>query len=187
MPVPIIAGAVGSGALPVVGKIVKGIAKVGSKVGGFFKKLFGGKKRRRKERLAAKANRIEKASDEILARTLQKLDEKAQIGEAQAKVRLARIEKQLARQGVTFDPGTQEAKFDLGSIFGIPGQFKKQRNPGVFAPPREEDFEFQNVTAAAVPVPVMAGGLGNLFRQPIVLIVLGLITFLLLRNPRRRR
>lgn len=122
MPVPILA---------VVPTIIGAVAKVGSKIGGFFKKLFGGKKRRKAARLADKQQRIEDSAKRVMAIKLAKLEEAANVGEAKAGVKLAKIERALARQGINFDPGVQDANLD-DLKFNIPQMFRKDRLPQVF-------------------------------------------------------
>jgi len=167
MPIPVLAA---------VPTIIGVVGKVGGKIGGFFKKLFGGKKRRRAERLAQKQQRIEDASNRVLAIQISKLEQKARIGEAKAGVKLARIEKQLARQGISFDPGVQDASLsDLGIT--IPPFFRNRRGPQVF-----QETPLPEFTAVGAPIPaVTAGGfnLQGLFKNPIMLVVLGVLAFLL--------
>lgn len=165
MPIPVLA---------IAPQVIGVIAKVGGKIGGFFKKLFGGKKRRKRERLAAKQQRIEDSANRVLAIQIAKLEEKAKLGEARARVKLARIEKQLARQGISFDPGVQDASLsDIGR--DIPASSRRRRNPQVFQ--ERAQPEFAPVLMAAVP-----GGAFNinqLFKNPIVLLIIGGIAFLL--------
>jgi len=167
MPIPILA------AVPTV---IGVIGKVGGKIGGFFKKIFGGKKRRKAARLAQKQQRLEEASNKVLATQISKLEQRARIGEAKAGVKLAKIEKQLARQGISFDPGVQDASLsDLS--FEVPGIFRKRRNPQVF-----QETPLPEFTPIGAPIPVMqAGGfnLQGLFKNPMMLIVLGVLAFLL--------
>jgi len=168
MPIPILAA---------VPTIIGVVGKVGGKVGGFFKKLFGGKKRRKAARLAKKQQRIEDAANAVLATQLSKLEQKARIGEAKAGVKLAKIEKQLARQGISFDPGIQDASLsDLS--FEIPGIFRKRRRPQVFQETPLPEFE---TIGAPIPPVVQAGAfnLQGLFKNPIMLVVLGVLAFLL--------
>jgi len=167
MPIPVLAA---------VPTIIGVVGKVGGAVGGFFKKLFGGKRKRRKARLAQKQQRLEDASNRVLATTISKLEEKARIGEAKAGVKLARIQKQLARQGISFDPGVQDASLsDLG--FEIPGIFRKRRNPQVFQETPQPTFDVPIVTAAVLPA--KAFNLGELFKNPMVLII-GVVLAILL-------
>jgi hypothetical protein len=174
MPVPILAA---SGALSLVGKIGTGVAKVGKKIGNFFGKLFGGKKKRKRQRAAAKANRIEKAANEVLARKVQKLEDQARLGEARAKVKLAKIEKQLAKQGISFDPGVQDATVSDVS-FNIPEIFQRRRGPGVFQERPEPDFPAGMAQATGTVRPA-AGGLGFRLTEPLVLLSIGAILLLL--------
>ena len=167
MPIPVLA------AVPTV---IGVIGKVGGKIGGFFKKLFGGKKRRKAERLAIKQQRIEDAANRVLAINIAKLEEKARIGEARAGVKLARIERQLARQGISFDPGVQDASLsDLG--IEIPSIFRKVRGPQVFQEKPLPTFDLPIVTAAVLPA--KAFNLQDLFKNPMMLIILGVLAFLL--------
>jgi len=156
MPIPILAA---------VPTIIGVVGKVGGKIGGFFKKLFGGKKKRRAARLAVKQQRIEDASNRVLANKIAKLELQANVGEAKAGVKLARIERQLARQGISFDPGVQDASLaDIGIT--IPDLFQRKRPPQIFqqAPIQAEPAV---VLAAAVPT----FNLQQLFKNPVVLII----------------
>jgi len=166
MPIPILAA---------VPTIIGVVGRVGGKIGGFFKKLFGGKKKRRAARLALKQQRIEDSSNRVLASTIAKLEQKAAIGEATAGVKLARIQRQLARQGISFDPGVQDASLsDLGIT--IPDLFQRKRNPQVFQEPQAARFG-PPVLAAAVP---MAGfNLQAFFAKPMNLILVGVALLLL--------
>jgi len=167
MPIPILAAAPA---------IVGVIGKVGGAVGGFFKKLFGGKKRRKAARLAQKQQRLEDASNKVLATTIAKLEQKARLGEARAGVKLARIQKQLARQGISFDPGVQDASLsDIG--FEIPSIFRRGRPPQVFQETPQPTFDVPIVTAAVLPA--KAFNLGELFKNPMVLII-GVVLAILL-------
>jgi len=157
MPIPLLA------AVPTV---IGVIGKVGGKIGGFFKKLFGGKKKRKAARLALKQQRIEDASNRVLANKIAKLELAANVGEAKAGVKLARIQKQLARQGISFDPGVQDATLsDLG--IRIPDLFQRTRNPQVFQQPQPAQ-QPELVLAAAVPGTF---NLQQLFKNPVVLII----------------
>lgn len=176
MPVPVLAI---SSALGVVGKIGKGVVKVGSKVVGFFKKLFGGKKRRRRQRAADKQTRLENSANEILANKLAKLEEQRLLGQAQAGVKLARIQKQLARQGISFDPTALDGTLsDLK--FDIPELFERRRAPQQFQQ-IEAIAELPGIMQAGVTAPVLGGGfnLQTFFKNPMnILIAVGV--FLLL-------
>lgn len=167
MPVPLLA---------IVPKVVGVIAQVGGKIGGFFKKLFGGKKRRKAARLAKKQQRLEDASNRVLATTIAKLEEKARLGEARARVKLAKIEKQLARQGISFDPGVQDASLSDISI-EIPTIFQRRRIPQVFQQIPQPTFDVPIVTGAVLPA--KAFNLEGIFKNPIMLIILGVLAFLL--------
>jgi len=167
MPIPVLAA---------VPTIIGVVGKVGGAVGGFFKKLFGGKKRRKAARLAQKQQRIEDSANRVLAIQIAKLEEKARVGEAKAGVKLARIQKQLARQGISFDPGVQDASLsDIG--FDIPGIFRNVRGPQVFQEKPQPTFDVPIVTAAVLPA--KAFNLGELFKNPMMLIILGVLAFLL--------
>lgn len=166
MPVPILA---------VVPTVIGAIAKVGSKIGGFFKKLFGGKKKRRAARLATKQQRIEDSAKRVLAEKVAKLELAANVGEAKAGVKLAQIERQLARQGISFDPGVQDATLsDLG--LRIPEIFHKVRIPQVF-----QQGQLSNGQQFAGAVPLQASvvpfNLGQFFSKPvnILLVVVGVL------------
>jgi len=167
MPIPVLAA---------VPTIIGVVGKVGGAVGGFFKKLFGGKKRRKAARLAQKQQRLEDASNRVLATTIGKLEEKARVGEAKAAVKLARIQKQLARQGISFDPGVQDASLSDLSL-AIPGIFQRRRIPQVFQEKPQPTFDVPIVTAAVLPA--KAFNLQELFKNPIVLIIIGVIAFML--------
>ncbi len=167
MPIPILA------AVPTVLGIV---GKVGKKVGGFFKKLFGGKKKRKAARLAVKQQRIEDASNRVLANKIAKLELAANVGEAKAGVKLARIEKQLARQGISFDPGVQDASLsDIG--INIPDLFQRKRPPQIF----QEQPVPQLAGTGAVPLQASVPGfdLGTFFSKPMNLIIVGIGLLLL--------
>jgi len=168
MPVPVLA------AIPAV---VGVLGKVGSKVGGFFKKLFGGKKKRRAARLAAKQQRIEDASNKVLANKIAKLEQQANVGEAKARVKLARVEKQLARQGISFDPGVQDASLsDIG--IRIPNLFNRKRNPQVFQQgPAAGDPQFTG--AVPLQASVAPFNLQTFFSKPINLVLVGIGIILL--------
>jgi len=96
------------------------------------------------------------------------LEEKARVGEAKAGVKLARIKKQLARQGISFDPGVQDASLSDISI-AIPGIFSNRRNPQVFQERPQPTFDLPIVTAAVLPA--KAFNLNELFKNPVVLII----------------
>jgi len=167
MPVPVLAA---------VPAIIGVIGKVGGKIGGFFKKLFGGKKKRKAARLAAKQQRIEDAAKKVLAVKIAKLEQQANIGEAQAGVKLARIERQLARQGINFDPGVQDATLsDLGRA--IPGLFRKVRKPQEF----QQGVALDPVFTGAVPLQASVApfNLQAFFSKPMNLIIVGIGLLLL--------
>jgi len=166
MPIPVLA------AVPAVLGV---IGKVGAKVGGFFKKLFGGKKKRRAARLAKKQQRIEDASNRVLANKIAKLEQQAAVGEARAGVKLSKIERQLARQGISFDPGVQDASLsDLGIT--IPDLFQRRRPPQTF----QERVGTPDV-AGAVPLQAAVGGfnLQAFFSKPMNLVIVGIGLLLL--------
>ncbi len=168
MPVPVLA---------VVAPVIGFIGKVGSKIGGFFKKLFGGKKRRRAARLADKQQRIEESAKRVLAMKLAKLEEAAAVGEARAGVKLAKIERALARQGINFDPGFQDATLD-DLKFNIPEMFRKTKLPQVFQTPR---FEETDMGPGVGPQRVVQAGfnLEQFFSKPMNLLLVGVGLFLL--------
>lgn len=166
MPVPVLA---------LAPSVLGFVAKVGGKVGGFFKKLFGGKKRRRRERLAAKQQRIEDSANRVLGIQIAKLEEKAKLGEARARVKLARIEKQLARQGISFDPGVQDASLsDIG--IDIPVSSRKRRNPQVFQERPQPQFDTPILAATIAPG---AFNLQGIFKNPVV-VIMGVVLAVLL-------
>lgn len=162
--------------LAVVGPIVGVLGKVGSKIGGFFKKIFGGKKKRKAARLAQKQQRIEDASNKVLAIKIAKLEQQANVGIAKAGVKLARVEKQLARQGISFDPGVQDASLsDLK--FNIPDLFDKRRAPQVFQQPALVQTQFANGVPLAAAVPGF--NLQAFFSKPMNLLIVGIGILLL--------
>ena len=121
MPIPILATAVTSGGI--LGKVGRGFKKIG----GAIKGLFGGRKSKldrwakRVKRLQSKGLRLENSADRIFIQKLEKLEARAQIGEAKAMKQLARLKKKLARKGV-----------DPNLAFDIPSTVQNRRGPQEF-------------------------------------------------------
>jgi len=146
--------------VPFLATAAVGVLKFSKKVGGFFKGLFGGKAKRLKRRLnrqAAKFDRLTNASRNIFENSIAKLQAKADLGNARARTRLARLQKRMAKSGVS--PSAIDGLFGKAPSFELPLQLTKTRAPQQMQLSPQEaaalGASFQG-SAASVDSPVLA-------------------------------